>query len=361
MSQRTKALIDLSALQHNLQKIREKAGDRKILAMIKANAYGHGLAKIAKSLLDADAYGVATIEEANEIIKANIEHPTVVMSGFTNRDELNFIDEKKLISVIHHENQIEILEKTKLKNPLKIWLKIDTGMHRLGIDPNDLSSFLLRLNKLTHIQKPIHLMTHLADADNSNQTFTLNQIKLFQQLTKDLPGLKSISNSATIIAYKNYLANVIRPGIMLYGVSPFADRTGNNFQLKPVMSLTSRVIATKKIGRGEKIGYGCTWECPKDTEIAVIAVGYGDGYPRHAKNGTPVLINDVICPLVGRVSMDMITVDIQNAKPVKIGDEAILWGKGLPVEKVAACCDTIGYELLCQVTRRVEFIYSTNF
>lgn len=357
MSQRTKAFINLSALKYNLKKIREKTGDRHILAMIKANAYGHGIVPIANTLLDADAYGVATIEEAAEIIQANIHHPIVVMSGFVNQDELAFIDQHRLTSIIHHENQIDLLEKSKLKNPLKIWLKIDTGMHRLGITPESLPTFLSRLNQLKYIQKPINLMTHLADADNPHQEFTLNQLKLFQQLTHQLPGLKSVGNSAAIISYSNNLEDYARPGIMLYGVSPFADRTGKEFQLKPVMTLTSQVIAIKKVCRGEKIGYGCTWECPKDMDIAVIAVGYGDGYPRHAKNGTPVLINNKICPMAGRVSMDMITVDIGQTNNVKIGDEAILWGKGLPIEKVAASCDTIGYELLCQVTRRVKFIY----
>lgn len=355
---RTQATVNLSAIAHNLQVVRDLVGQRYIMAMIKANGYGHGILPVAKAIDSVSGFGVATIDEACQLKEAKIKSPIVLMSGFTDREELQFLVEHEIATIVHHENQINLLEKATFPKPFNIWLKVDTGMHRLGILPQQFNELFSRLNKIRHIKKPFGLMTHLADADNDDRKFTLEQFSLFEKLFANKPGLKSIGNSAAILRYTEKLCDMVRPGIMLYGVSPFADKVGADFNLKPAMTLSSQIIAIKQLKRGDKVGYGCIWECPDDMLIAIIAIGYGDGYPRHAENGTPVLVNDVRCPLVGRVSMDMIIVDLRLQPNAKIGDQVILWGDDLPVETIAACANTIGYELSCNITPRVKFVYT---
>jgi len=359
VSSRTKASVDLSALHYNCDVVRRLVGnDRTIIAMIKAGAYGHGLVKAASALSNADALGVASLDAALLLRDANIDAPIVVMLGFLSEADLTLFSQHDLSLVIHNESQLSLLEKAKLSSPLNVWLKIDTGMHRLGFAQDQAMGALDRAQKCDSIRQPVNVMTHLADADNSDKHFTEAQLSAFFEITKNFPGAKSVANSAGILAYRDSLGDVVRPGIMLYGVSPFSGRTGLQEGVKPVMHLTSKIIAIKNLQQGDKVGYGCTWECPEDMKVAVVGIGYGDGYPRHAKNGTPVLVDGIICPLVGRVSMDMITVDLRHQPNASIGDEVILWGRGLPIEKVAASSDTIAYELLCQLTQRVEFVYS---
>lgn len=354
MIRRTQAYINLAALQHNFNRVCEIVGKRHILAMIKANAYGHGLLRVAKALSNVTAFGVASVEEAWILHEGGVQHPIVVMSGFRDREELSLLSEKNFTAVIHNFLQMDLLMKKKL--PVSIWIKIDTGMHRLGFLPNEIEHVYQRILRLDHIKKPLVVMTHLADANNPNREFTTQQLEIFYRITKNWTGLKSLSNSAAILAYTDQLADFVRPGLMLYGVSPFYGRTGVMEGLKPVMTLAARILAIKQLKKGDYIGYGCAWRCPEDMPIAVISIGYGDGYSRHAKSGTPVLIHGVQCPLVGRVSMDMITVDLRHQPHAKIGDEIILWGKDLPVEKIAECADTIPYELLCNVTQRVTML-----
>ena len=359
MSNRARASIDLTALRYNYDVVRRLVGnDRKIIAMIKADAYGHGLTKAALALSNADLLGVANLDEAVMLRDANIHTPIVVMTGFLSEADLPLFLQHELSPVMHHESQLTILENAKLSKPLEVWLKIDTGMHRLGFSVDRAMGVLERIRRCDVIRQPVNIMTHLADADNANQQMTKMQLSVFSDVTQDWAGIKSVSNSAGILAYQESLEDVVRPGIMLYGVSPFFDRTGLQEGLKPVMQLTSKVIAVKNLRQGDKIGYGCTWECPEDMPMGVVGIGYGDGYPRHAKNGTPVLVNGLVCSLVGRVSMDMITVDLRHQPNVTIGDEVVLWGHDLPIEKIAAFADTIPYELLCQLTQRVEFVYS---
>jgi len=351
------AYIDVNALKYNYSRLQQLANGRHILAMIKSNGYGHGLLRIANALNHADAFGVACIEEAIALREAKVKQPIVVMAGFYDEDELPQFVDYNLDAVVHRPDQIASLEKNHLSRPLTVWLKIDTGMHRLGFRVDQAYSAFKRLQACESIKKPVGLMTHLADADSHDPCFTELQIAKFKEMTHDLPGPRSIVNSAGLLRYNHEaLADWVRPGIMLYGVSPIRNSTGKKEGLKPVMTLTAKLMSVKHCSKDDKIGYGCEWNCPEDMPLGIVGIGYGDGYPRHAKNGTPTLVNGVVCPLVGRVSMDMIAVDLRAQPDAMVGDSVILWGKGLPVEKIAACADTISYELLCNITQRVRFI-----
>ena len=262
-----------------------------------------------------------------------------------------------LESVIHNEEQIAILEQYANK-PHKVWLKVDTGMHRLGFASDQVREIYQRLSAIESIQQPIILMTHFACADDQQNDYTQQQIEEFEKATADFTqSQKTLANSAGLLGWPASHADWVRPGIMLYGASPFVNGKAADHGLQPVMTLKSEIIAIHNFNKGDSIGYGQRYVCEADMPVATIAIGYGDGYPRHAANGTPVLIHGQQAPLVGRVSMDMITVDLRNIKNAKVGDEVTLWGEGLPVELVADKADTISYELFCGVTQRVQFHY----
>jgi alanine racemase len=354
------ATVDLSAVQHNLGKIREYAPKSKIMPVIKANAYGHGLLRIAEALKDVDAVAVARVDEAVELRDAGYTRRICVLGGFVCEQELNELIKYDLGAVVHSIEQVAILEKYLGSHQLSVWLKLDTGMNRLGFNATEFSSAYQKLSSCSNINQPVSLMTHFSSADERENKVTEKQIKLFHQLVKSYSGEKSIANSAGIIAWPDSLTDWVRPGIMLYGVSPFPDHHGNELGLKPVMNLYSRLISVKTIEPGDAVGYAGTWVSKNRTRIGVVAIGYGDGYPRAAKTGTPVLVNGKRVPLVGRVSMDMITVDLTAQPSSKPGDRVTLWGDGLPVEEIADYSDTIPYTLLCGVTQRVgmETIYS---
>ena len=353
----TQAVINLSACRHNLSIARQAAPDSKCIAIIKANAYGHGIVEIAKALTDADAFGVARIDEALTLHKAGITVPVLLLEGFTSQSDLDIVRQFNFETVIHNKEQLHILEKSHGK-PLSVVLKIDSGMHRLGFDIDDVAEVIQRLEKCSNVLKPFRLMTHLANADDKQDDKTVKQIDAFYQSVEILSANEmSIANSAGILGWPQSHSNWNRPGIMLYGVSPFMDSTASMHNLKPVMTLSSKLISVKHVKKGEAIGYGGTFVCDKDMRIGIVAIGYGDGYPRHATTGTPVLVNGKRCSLLGRVSMDMICVDLNEQPKAKINDAVILWGEGLPVEEIAECSKTIGYELLCGVTNRVEFKY----
>ncbi len=358
----TRAAIDLSACRHNLSVAKQAAPDSKCIAVIKANAYGHGMINIAKALSDADAFAVARIEEAVQLRQAGITTPVLLLEGFTSENELDLVRKYKLDSVIHNESQLQLLEKSNSK-AITIILKIDSGMHRLGFTPDNVANVIQRLEKCTSINHPFNLMTHLANADDKQDDKTIKQIDVFYQSIEDYSKNKkniqtSIANSAGILGWPQSHAYWNRPGIMLYGVSPFNNAKANNYNLKPVMTLFSQLISVKKLKKGDAIGYGGSYVCKKEMTVGIVAIGYGDGYPRHAKTGTPVLVNNQCCSLLGRVSMDMICVDLSEQVGATVNDPVVLWGKGLPVEEVAESADTIAYELLCGVTNRVEFEYS---
>ena len=361
-SRPTRAIIDLSACCHNLLQAKQAAPESKCIAIIKANGYGHGIVNIAHALKDADAFGVATVNEAVQLREAGISKPIVLLEGFSSEDELNLIRGYQLQCVIHDESQLKILESSKIKD-LVAWVKIDTGMHRLGFEPELLNDIVKRLLASNKVKQPLRLMTHLANADDKHDETSLKQIERFYNVIETLAenGIDkqnvSIANSAGILGWPPSHAQWNRPGIMLYGVSPFVNATASDHNLKPVMTLSSHLIAVKHLKKGDRIGYGGTFTCDKDMTVGVIAIGYGDGYPRHAKTGTPVLVNNKRTRLIGRVSMDMICVDLSEQEEAKVGDNVVLWGEGLPVEEIAECAETIGYELLCGVTSRVEFVY----
>lgn len=350
------AIIDLKALVANFNITKGMAPNTKVLAVLKANAYGHGLEKIAKALPDADAFGVARLDEALALRAGGVVKPIVLLEGFFNKDDLNIIAVNNLQTVIHNNEQLEaICSLDKLfEQPLKVWLKIDTGMHRLGIAPEDFLHYYQQLTACKNVQDSIVLMSHLGCADDTQNTATANQLAAFNQVTATLPNERSMANSAAVCAWPESHYQWIRPGLMLYGVSPMLVNTDTPIKIAPVMTLQSSLIAIRTLKKGEFVGYGGAWQSAKDTTIGVVAIGYGDGYPRHAKNGTPVLINGRRVPLVGRVSMDMITVDLGAKCNDVIGDTATLWGNGLPVEEIAKWSTTIPYELLCNITRRVQ-------
>ncbi len=358
MTRATLAHINLAAMQHNLQIIKSIAPHTKVIAMIKADAYGHGLVRAASALTAADAFGVACLEEALVLRDQGISKPIVLMEGFYHSDEIPLIDQHRLDMVVHHQFQVDALAKAKIKKPLKVWLKIDTGMHRLGFLPEQIAKIYQQLKTCKAVADDIVLMTHFSDADHRDNPKTDRQLQSFQEITQGLPGERSLANSAAILAWPHTHGDWIRPGLTLYGVTPFTDKVGVDYNLKPVMTLSSQLIAILQLRRGDQIGYGSAWECPENMRVGVVAIGYGDGYPHHARNGTPVLLNQKVAPLVGHVSMDMISVDLRQHPNAKIGDPVTLWGEGLPVEHVAIAADTIAYELLCNVTGRVQRVVS---
>ena len=353
----TQAVINLSACRHNLAVAKQVAPDSKCIAVIKANGYGHGMVEIAQALSDANAFAVARIEEAIVLRDAGITIPVLLLEGFTSASELNLVQKYKLDSVIHTECQVQLLEQSK-GEAITVVVKVDSGMHRLGFYPDDIKNIHQRLEKCSCINQPIKFMTHFANADDKQDDKTLKQIDVLYKSIEGLPVSEiSLANSAGILGWPQSHAAWNRPGIMLYGVSPFINGTASDHGLKPVMTLSSKLISVNQVKKGEVIGYGGTYICEKDMLVGIVAIGYGDGYPRHAKTGTPVLVNGKRCSLLGRVSMDMICVDLSEQADAKINDAVILWGDGLAVEEVAEHADTIAYELLCGVTNRVEFKY----
>ncbi len=348
------ALIDSDAIKHNIQQVRMYAPKAKIMAVIKANAYGHGLLRVTESLTDVDAIAIARIDEGIRLREAGCIKRIVILEGFVCKQELDKLLRYKLEIVVHSAGQLEIIQNYQGQENISVWLKLDTGMNRLGFKAEE---FLLAYQKLavcSQVKQPISLMTHLSRADNLKSLVSSQQISMFKQQVKGFSGEKSIANSAAIIAWPDSLTDWVRPGIMLYGVSPFSARIGEELGLMPVMSLHSRLISVKNIAAGEAVGYAGSWVSKKATRLGVVAIGYGDGYPRYAQNGTPVLVNGKKVPLVGRVSMDMITVDLGLQIEASPGDLVTLWGNGLAVEEIAKYANTIPYTLLCGITQRVE-------
>lgn len=348
-------LIDLHALRHNLLQVRRAAPGRCVMAAIKANGYGHGLERVARALNDSDGFGVACIEEALQLRQSGITAPITLLEGFFHPDELPLIELHGLELVLHHPQQIERLLAAPISGPIRVWLKIDSGMHRLGVSPEQATTFWQKLVEHPGVEA-VGQMTHLASADQPDHPITRRQLRLFAEAGAGLSGKKSIANSAGILGWPDSHADVVRPGIMLYGVSPFIGGRAVEYSLRPVMTFRSQLIAVNRIKKGETVGYGGTWRCPEDMTIGVVAAGYGDGYPRHAKNGTPVLVNGKRVPMAGRVSMDMVTVDLRSQPVARIGDPVVLWGRGLPAEEVAEFAGTIAYELFCSITQRVPFL-----
>ncbi len=355
MSRQVTAKVSQQALLHNVSVVRNLAKNAKILAMVKANAYGHGLVQVAKALTTVDALGVASIEEALQIRQAGIKTDIVLMEGIFNPDELVLVQTHRLVLVVHHFAQLQALQHydKPLLQKFKIWLKMNTGMNRLGFSPNEFQDAYSLMLQLPQVEC-IGYMTHFAKADEKDNESTRRQYEQFYSLIGDREGARCLANSAGILGWPEAHANWVRPGLMLYGASPFPNSTGRDINLQPVMSLHSTVIAVRDVKVGEQVGYGGMWESfTHDSKIAIVAMGYGDGYPWHAKNGTPVLVNNQRVGTVGRISMDMLAVDVSSLNNVKVGDPVVLWGDGLPIEEVARHAGTIPYELFCRFTQRV--------
>lgn len=354
------AVLNLDAVQHNLSKVRNCAPGAKVMAVIKANGYGHGLLRIAEALQHVDAFAVARVDEGIRLRKAGFKNRIAVLEGFTCAEELDELLHYQLDAVVHSLIQLEILEAGTQPSACAVWLKLDTGMNRLGFNTKEFSSVYQRLNQCPLVKQPINLMTHFACADDFSDDKTQKQISLFNEAVADLSGECSMANSAGILGWEQSLSDWVRPGIMLYGISPFPDSIGRQLGLRPVMELHSRLIAVKQITASDTVGYGGSWICEKPTTLGIVAIGYGDGYPRYAKVGTPVLVNGQRVPLIGRVSMDMMTVDLGTETYAKPGDPVILWGDDLPVEEIACWADTIPYTLVCGVTQRVQLLEKTT-
>lgn len=345
------ATINLDALRHNYRIAEQLSGSGRVMAVVKADAYSHGAIACATALADiASGFAVACIEEALELRVSGIKQPILLLEGFFEPRELAMIDQYRLDTVIHHQSQVDALLACPPGHPLRVWLKMDSGMGRVGFAPDDYRKVWSQLHPLPFV-KDIVLMSHFACADEPDGEHARQQLTTFNRYAHDLPGERSFCNSAGLIAIKEARGDWNRPGLLLYGVSPFTEAHGIEQKIRPVMELSSALISIKDIPAGSSVGYGSQWIAPKTTRIGIVAMGYADGYPRHAVNGTPVFINGHRVPLVGRVSMDMLTVDLTDVPEVRIGDRAILWGDDLPIVDVAKSADTIPYQLLCNLNR----------
>ena len=346
-----RATISAGALAHNLMVAKAYASGAKLWAVIKANAYGHGLERAARALEAADGYAVLDFQEAARLRVAGIDRPMLMLEGFFKPADVALLHKYALTPVIHNSEQVEMLRLAALPGEIDVYLKVNSGMNRLGFTVDSLRPAYNAIRLHPQVRN-ITLMTHFADADGAGGVKA--QLDWFNELTKPFEaGQRSLANSAALIAFPETRADWVRPGIMLYGCSPFSDRSAASLGLKPAMTLGSEIIATQHLQPGERIGYGFSYEAVGEMTIGVVACGYADGYPRHAPSGTPVLVNGKRARIVGRVSMDMICVDISDIPEAYIGTPVTLWGEGLSADEVAAAAGTLSYELLCALAARV--------
>ena len=350
-----RAVIDTEALGANLKMARRLAENARVMAVVKANAYGHGLNVVPTALAGADALAVASLDDAQELRAIGWQKPICLLAGFFDPSELEIIAELSLQPVIHCSRQLEQLEAWQSQLAISAWVKVDTGMGRLGFSLAEIAPVRERLAGVAAIAE-INIMSHLANADSPQDTTTDLQLGRFRSVADQWGCERSLANSAGVMGWPMTHLEWVRPGIMLYGISPFPDKDGAALGLEPAMNLESEIISVREFHAGDPLGYDGTWQCPQDMQAGVVACGYGDGYPRHAPTGTPVWINGARSQLLGRVSMDYITIDLRDI-PAKIGDRVVLWGKELSVDEVARAAGTIGYELVCGVTVRVPRIW----
>ena len=349
---RASLTINENALSSNLSKVREFAPASLVMAVIKANAYGHGMLTTAQQLVDADLFAVAMPEEAYALRADGCTKPILVLHGFSDATELEQFSKLKLSTVVHQRAQLDLLLQHDLSSTLDAWIKVDTGMHRLGISSDELDACFGKLRNCSNV-KNVFVMSHFANADDVDNRLNNIQLERLINVTNDIDVDCSMANSAAIMRMPESHFEIVRPGIMLYGSSPFCDISAADLGLQAVMQFESILIDMKVVKAGESIGYGSTYTTDKDMTMGVVAAGYGDGYPRHARNGTPVWINQHRSGLLGRVSMDSLCIDLSNIE-ASIGDRVVLWGEELSVDEVARCSDTIAYELLCNAGRAVN-------
>jgi len=346
------AHVDLRALAGNLARVRAAAPGAKVLAVVKANAYGHGVSRVLPALASADGLALIELDTALQLRARGYRRPILLLEGFFDAAELDDIAAHSLAVVVHAAEQVRMLEQAPLARPVDVYLKINTGMNRLGIATNEARTAAERLVRAPAVAS-LSLMMHFARADEPDGV--AEPLARFASACAGLPYPRSFANSAGVVRYREVGGDVVRPGVMLYGATPFADRSAESLGLAPVMTLRSKLIGVQSLEPGASVGYGGTFAAAQPMRIGVIACGYADGYPRHAPNGTPVLVDGHRVPMAGRVSMDMITVDLSSVPRAQVGSDVVLWGDALPVDEVARAAGTVGYELLCAVAPRVPF------
>ncbi len=351
-----RALIDLEALRHNYRLAREISGARA-LAVVKADAYGHGATRCAAALeAEADGFAVACIEEALELRYAGIRKPILLLEGFFEESELGLIDQHQLWCVVHATWQVEAIERARPARPLQVWLKLDSGMHRVGLHPAEYRDAHARLLVSGKVDK-IVLMSHFARADELDCPRSEEQVALFEQARAGLQAEVSLRNSPAILGWPTIASDWVRPGIMLYGATPFEQDQAEAARLRPVMTLESKIISVRELPAGEPVGYGARFVAERPTRVGVVAMGYADGYPRHAATGTPIMVDGQMTRLIGRVSMDMLTVDLTDLPGAGLGSRVELWGRNVSASAVAYGCGSIPYQLFCNL-KRVPRLYS---
>ncbi len=344
------AVIDLDALRHNYRLARQLGGG-KALAIVKADAYGHGAVRCAQALAaEADGFGVACIEEALELRQAGISAPIVLLEGCFEADELALVVAHDLWPVVSTPEQVQALCEWRGEAALTVWLKLDSGMHRLGLDPVQFRAAHARLSALPQVAQ-IVMMSHFARADELDSPRTAEQLAVFAAATAGLAGQTSLCNSPALLGWPQVRSDWARPGLMLYGADPFAQATATSAGLRPVMTLRSKIIAVRELAAGEPLGYGARFVAQAPTRVGVVAMGYADGYPQFAPNGTPVLIDGVRGQLIGRVSMDMLTVDLTAHPQAGVGSAVELWGSDIRLAELAPLCATSAYRLPCGLKR----------
>jgi alanine racemase len=353
LSRQLVAQINLAALRHNLDHARQYAQGAQVMAIVKADAYGHGLLRVLPALGEADGLGLIELSSAIALREQHYTRRLLLLEGFFSEEELQEISHHRIAIVVHHREQVAILERIKLKRSLEVFLKVNTGMNRLGVKPNEVAELSERLNASSTVAA-LRLMTHLGRGETKAGAEA--PLAIFKEACQGLPYPRSIANSAGVLRYGDVGGDIVRPGLMLYGVSPLPNQTTAALDLQPVMSLRSELIAVQDVEVGQYVGYSDVFRAKRPTRIGVVACGYADGYPVTARNGTPVRVAGKRTTIVGRVSMDMITVDITDVPEAHIGSPVLLWGEGLPVEEIARWAGVIPYQLLCGVTSRVCFV-----
>ena len=347
-----RAHIDLSALEHNLR-VARKLTSARIMAVIKATAYGHGLLRAAEALNAADGFALLDVKDAMQLRDAGFSQTLLLLEGFFTVDDLPLMAEYDLACVIHSPQQMAMLDAYPRRGGMQVWLKVNTGMNRLGFIPQEIPAVMEKLESHPAV-RDITLMTHFSHADEAAGVAT--QLEIFNTLSAPYRMARSLANSAALLRYPATHGDWVRPGIMLYGASPFAEVGAQQLGLRPVMTLRSEIISVRELNAGEQIGYGGQFRADSKMRVGVVACGYADGYPRHAPTGTPVLVEGQRTRTLGRVSMDMLSVDLSALPDAKAGSKVTLWGEGLPVEEVAHAAGTVSYELLCALTARVPMV-----
>lgn len=360
MTRPCQARILCSSLRHNAGVVRQLAPSARIMACVKADGYGHGATTVATVIDDlVDGFAVASIEEALELRDHGITRPVLLLEGPQSVDEISLAAARELTLCLSSPHQLQWLADADLQSPLSCWLKIDTGMHRLGFAPDTVADTFQRLRALTCVDAAPVLCSHFARADSPDDPANDAQEACFDQAVAGLDAAHSLANSAAILARPGSHRAWVRPGYMLYGGSPFAHRKSETLGLRPAMELSTAVIGLRDVAEGDTVGYGGRWVASRPSRIATLAMGYGDGYPRHAPDGTPVRIEGAVAPLAGRVSMDMITVDVTDIPAAQVGSRAVLWGSDPGVDTIAQLAGTIGYELLAGMPPRTPRIKET--